>query len=298
MRVGPALLAIVSGVASAQTTPPPVQATPAVILEKTRFAVGERVFCWIEITTSNSYVIPSSLMTTGRVHITRPDGATQTDVVVWPIDGMGVNAPGDQGWRGGRSLGAEPQQLGRHTVVFEFAGKRSEPKSFTIEDVDLMRRITATFVFPSPLSLSSPDVVTFTVRNGLAERVVFAHRGQMTDHVSYNLKTQGWGSSGFVPTQALLGAAGVKAATSYPDVFGWASVATIPTVALAAGETYSLRIPVRAVLEGVGRSTIPAGTYELTLHTELKLLIGAPNGPWKEFEPLRLSVASTTTALR
>ena len=112
---------------------PPTPARPIIELEKTRFASNEEVFFWVGVTAPDDYRIPRSLWTTCRLIITRPDGTKRIDVVGWPIDGML-----DRGWRGGWGLRSEPLQIGRYVLVFEFAGQRTSPYSFTVEDIPIL----------------------------------------------------------------------------------------------------------------------------------------------------------------
>lgn len=300
-RVALALL-VVALPAAAQEKPatPSGFATPAVALEKTRFALGERVFFWIEITTTNGYVIPSSLFTTGRVHVTRPDGTTETEAVGWPIDGMGANAPGDRGWRGGRRLRADSGP-GRYVVVFEFAGRTSDARTFTIEDVDVVRRIRASFTFPAPETMGAADAaVTLTIVNDSGETIVFPQRGETSEHVSVALRRPGRTSSYFVPPEALRRAAGMAKPSTIIAPFTWDVVDQMATVRLRPGETWVLRIPVADIMAGDrgGGPALPAGGYEISLHTEIPVLIGSRDGAWKDFAPVLLEVSGATSARR
>src|SRR5215475_12647005 len=68
--------------------------------------------------------IPKEYQNTCHLIVTRPDGTSKTEPVGWPVDGMV-----DRGWLGGAGIGSSETQLGRYTLVFEFAGQRTEPVS-------------------------------------------------------------------------------------------------------------------------------------------------------------------------
>lgn len=275
----------------------PVLAKPIVELEKTRFATTERVFFWVGVSAPDDYRIPQSLWTTCKLTITRPDGSERIDAVGWPTDGMT-----DRGWKGGHGLGSEPPQVGRYVLVLEFAGQRTSPVSFTVEDVPFLNDILREFVFSSPLVLGSPGAsATLTVRNGSPQTIRFPHRGVMFGYVSVALtKTTGdkWSSDFFVPEAMLLRAASIERSTFAEDKFSWNLVATVPTVTLAPGATYRLALPLNAALAERPNSSrpLPVGEYDVRVSTTLQLLIGDRDGPWAELAPVRLAVESLAHA--
>lgn len=270
-------------------------ARPFVALEKSRFLVGEQIFFWVGVSAG---AIPESLCDTGRVSLTRPDGTERVDRSGCPIDG-----PRGGGWKGGRSLGPETPQTGRWSVVFEFAGHRSEPATFTVEHDDIVRQIDAEFVLSSPLVLDSPEAfATLTVQNRTTEAIRFPQRN-LNNLVSIRLTktTDGpWGSDFFVPEPVLLEATGLpRALVSYP--FTWEFADRVQTVSVAPGQSYQLRLPLAAALAGStsrGLSRIPPGEYDIRLWTLLEALVGSQDGRWKDHSPLRLEVTGAAHGVR
>ena len=275
---------------------PQTPAHPIIELEKTRFASGEEVFFWVGVTAPSDYRIPQALWSTCRVIVTLPDGTRQVDAVSWPIDG-----PLDRGWRGGHRLRPESIQPGRYVVVFEFAGQQTDPSSFAVEELPILKEISAGFVSPSPLLLHSPDAsAVLTIHNRSNQTIRFPHRGMMFENVAVGLnKTSGvrWGASFFVPLPTLLKAAAVERSLIAEHRFSWALVERVPTVVLTPGSTYRLELPWSEILAGLGNSQgIPAGEYEVRLSTTVQMLVGERNGPWAELSPLRLTVTSVQPA--
>src|SRR6186713_646504 len=115
--------------AAAQSSTPAPQSTvnPVIELEKTRFLQTERIFLWTVTMRApgDERPIPSSLLGSRRIVYTRPDGTTRVDQPSAPIDDAGIQEPGDMGFRGGWTLRDDPPQLGRSSVVYEFADRRS-----------------------------------------------------------------------------------------------------------------------------------------------------------------------------
>jgi hypothetical protein len=275
-----------------QAQSPPTPARPTVELDKTRFAANEEVFFWVGVTASDDYRIPRSLWTTCRLTITRPDGTQRIDVVGWPVDGML-----DRGWRGGWGLRSEPLQIGRYVLVFEFAGQKTSPYSFTVEDIPILKEITGEFMFPSPLLQGSPDAsVMLTVRNHSSQTIRFPYRGVMFEHVWVGLnKTTGekWSSFFAVPEPVLLKAAGIERSTIAEDRFSWTLAGRVPTIVLAPGDIYRLELPLNAVLAGHGGSQpIPDSEYDVRLSTIVQMLVGQRDGPWADLSPIRLNITS------
>jgi hypothetical protein len=281
-----------------QAQSPPTPARPVIELQKSRFASTEQVFFWLGVTAPDDYRIPQSLWNTCRLTITRPDGTQRVDVVGWPMDGML-----DHGWRGGWGLRSEAPQVGRYVLVFEFAGQKTSPYSFTVEDTPVLNDVTGEFVFPSPLMLGPADTsVTLTLRNRSSQTIRFPHRGVMFEGVWVGLnKTTGekWSSSFPVPEPVLLRPAGIERSTIGEDKFSWDLVGKVPTVALAPGEIYRLVLPLNAVLAGHGGSQpIPNGEYEVRFSTIVQMLVGGQDGPWAAFAPIRLNITSLAHGIR
>ena len=275
-----------------QAQSPPTPARPTIELDKTRFASDEEVFFWVGVTAPDDYRIPTNLWTTCRLTITRPDGTQRIDIVGWPIDGML-----DRGWHGGRGLRSEPLQIGRYVLVFEFAGQKTSPYSFTVEDVPILKDIAAEFMFPSPVLQGPVDAsVTLTVRNHSSQTIRFPHRGVMLEHVWVGLnKTSGekWSSSFAVPEPVLLKAAGIERSTIAEDRFSWTLAGRVPTIVLAPGDIYRLELPLNAVLAGHGGpQPIPDGEYDVRLSTIVQMLVGQRDGSWADLSPIRLNITS------
>jgi hypothetical protein len=300
MRLVLTLFVIALNFAGSQSATAPVQspARPILEFEKTRFVVGEKVFFWVGVEVPGQKVpVPRELQDSLRVIVTRPNGSVRVDKVSFPIDGIGINGPGDLGFRGGWGLGAEIPQPGSWVVVVEFAGQRTQPVTFTVDNIPVLKDIQAEFVFSSPLVLNSPEsTATLTVRNRSAEIIRFVELGQNHSYVAVSLdKNAGekWGASFTVPSDVLAAASGRKIVPMSVDKFTWAATKQLPTVTLAPGAEYNLRLPVVKTLESL-RSRAPAGTYDVTFSTELQLLVGEADGNWKDLVPIRLTVKSTT----
>jgi hypothetical protein len=302
------LVAAVLGAGEPSSTLLAVQETPArplVELEKTRYVVGERVFFWVGVMVPDGQPVPAALYGTGRVVLTRPDGTERSVPLGWPVDGRGVNVPGDLGWRGGQDLGTEPQQPGRWTVVVEFAGRRSPPATFMLEHATVLEDIDASFTFTSPLVLDAIDAAaTLVVHNRSAETIRFPEPGLPGTHVTIGLTSTSQppahSFSGFVPRELLIKASGVPLTRILVDRFTWDLADRVPGRSVAPGGIYRLRLPVADVMQAIRADrpeSLPAGEYELRLSTELHLLIGDREGPWRDVVPIRLPVVSTALGL-
>jgi hypothetical protein len=196
------------------------------------------------------------------------------------------------GWRGGWGLGSEKLQLGVYVVVFEFAGQRTVPASFVVEDVPILKDIVGEFLFPSPFLLGAADRVTLLLRNQSSQTIRFPHRGGMNGSISVELIGERLRSAFFVPHAVLLSAAGINQ-SSIADTFTWDLAPTVSTVMLPPGGTYRLEVPLSAVLTAAETATpIPRSEYEVRLSTVVQVLIGERDGAWGGLGPFRLRVAS------
>jgi hypothetical protein len=281
-----------SSTIAAQTS----SARPFVQLEKKRFAATENVFFWIGWTADSS--IPTRLE--GRVFIVRPDGSQKIMAVSPPADRMTLASSSKGGW----GLGEMPE-IGRYDVAYEIAGRISEPVPFVVEDVPLLRDIVAGFSFPSPLDLTSTQVVTFTVRNGTREVIRFPRFGgtlQGIDAGMIRTTPPRFSSLYIIPASTLDEASGLR--DSRPegeniswDHFTWDILEKVQTVTIKPGDTYRLDLPVSALLPKASVFEISSGEYDLRLSTNLKVLIGEPGGAWADLSPVRIPVNSSAHAV-
>jgi hypothetical protein len=280
----------------------PSNGVPFVRLDKTVFASGESVFFWTGVDAVNHGAIPKEYWDTCRLRVTSPDGTQKVEHISWPIDG-----PVEFGWMGGSGLGEKPQP-GRYQVVFEFAGQKTAPVSLVVEDLPVLKQITAAFVFGATVTLpdgSRDTPVTLTVRNNTNQTLRFPHRDGLNGLVSVSLSNglsgiRGYRSDGFYPASKLLDQDEQKLPGRNPDKFTWADTRDLPTITLKPGEKYEQRLSMKAVLEENNRVAleskswpIPAGQYQVTFSTMLQVLIGEEGGEFAAVCPVHLPIHGT-----
>ena len=135
----------------------------------------------------------------------------------WPID-----RPANSGWIGGWGLGTEKPQIGRYTLVMAFAGQKTAPATFTVEDVPILKQITASFVFPAHATFNPDSVVTLTVANRSDQTIRFPHPDGVNAMVGVDLiLPNGSQSSDFYPADKLLDANEPVAPNFSIDAFTW-----------------------------------------------------------------------------
>jgi hypothetical protein len=269
----------------------PPNAVPIIRLDKSRFALGESVFFWVGVEASSRAPIPKEYQKTCRLTITRPDGTSKTEAGGWPVDG-----PPDSGWLGGAGLGAEETQLGRYTLVFEFAGLRTTPVTLVVEDVPVVKQIKAEFIFSrSSEGFASPDGnVTLTVHNSSDQVLRFPRPDDFNSLVSFSLTKADRSYRGdfFYPTDSLPGK-GALPDISF-DTFTWDIVPKVPSVTIRPGETFRKEMPLKAALEEAGKGpSVGPGKYDISFYTTLQVLIGERDGKWSDISPVRIRVAAT-----
>jgi hypothetical protein len=264
---------------------------PTLRLDKTHFASDESIFFWVGVSAPDRGSVSHELGNTCRLTVTRPDGTKKIEPVGWPIDGAT-----DLGWLGGHTLRETPQ-IGRYTLVFEFAGQQTPSAFFTVEDVPILQQITAAFSFPSPLILGpSVGAVTLVVHNGSEQTIRFPRRGESHGPVGMSFeKTDGhYALSAAYPQRLLLTASDLASPRISPDrSFTWDFLSKVRPITVGPGEDYMLELPLSGALEQSG--SLPSGQYEVMFSTTLELFVGAPDGQWAEFCPLRISVDSSAT---
>ncbi len=265
-------------------------AVPMLRLDKSRFALGESVFFWVGVESKSGAIIPREYQDTCRLTITRPDGTNKTEPVSWPIDGST-----DRGWRGGYGLGPDKAQPGRYTLVFEFAGQRTPPATLVIEDVPILRRIKAEFVFSrtSDGFASHDGNVTLIINNWSDHVLRFPRPGDDNSLVSVSLfkSDRSYRSDFFYPAVGFRDP-DKRSDTSF-DTFGWDIASKVPSVTIRPGETYRQAFPLRAALEEAKKhSFLGPGRYHITFTATLQVLIGEKDEKWSEFCPVRIPVAA------
>ena len=277
----------------------PSNGVPFVRLDKTVFASGESVFFWTGVEAINHASIPKEYWNTCRQIVTRPDGTQSIESGGWPLDG-----PLGCGWRGGSGLG-EKAQPGRYLITFEFAGQQTAPTQLLVEDLQILKRIKAEFLFgPPQKTAKGTDVpVTLTVHNGTDQTLRFPHRDGVNGLVSVRLSRGGSDNSGgFYPSEQLLDQQEPAAPNHTVENFTWKDAQEIPTVTLKPGETYTQKLSLNAAIAEAnkiwatpGSASIPSGRYTATFSTMLQTLIGEPGGEFAAVSPVHLAVAGTAT---
>jgi hypothetical protein len=282
-----------------QETP---NAIPIIRMDKTRFALGEDVFFWEGVEQTSRAPIPKKYQETCRRTITRPDGTQNTESVGWPIDG-----PPNSGWLGGAGLGEETAQLGRYTLVFEFAGEKTAPTFLFVEDVPILSQIKADFVFgqvkdkAATLDIHIPtgEHVTLVVHNGSDQTLRFPHPGGSGGDVIVSLRTVdgSYTNQFFFPDDKLSKRNNLIGSIGF-DHFSWEIARKVPTITLKPGETYRQKLLLQTALDEAKKSLpLNSGEYKVTFSTELQILIGEKEGQWAELSPVRLSVGSTAICI-
>ena len=278
----------------------PSKGVPIVRLDKSVFASGEAVFFWTGVQAINHASIPKEYWDTCRQIITRPDGTQKINRINWPIDGAV-----DLGWIGGSGLGEKPQP-GRYLIEFEFAGQKTAPAPFIVEDLPLLKQVTAEFVFGAqkkgPNGLDTP--VTLTVHNGTSQTLRFPHRDGVNGLVSFSFSLRaGQGRiDGFYPPKQLLDQDEPTVSSRTVNNFTWKDAQEIPTITLKPGETYKQPLSLHAavvdaeqLLAITGNVSPLPGQYNVTFSTTLQVLIGEAGGQFAEISPVHISVVSTAT---
>jgi len=274
-------------------------AIPIIRLDKTRFVLGEDIFFWEGVEQTSRAPIPKKYQETCRSTITRPDGTQKTENVGWPIDG-----PPDSGWLGGAGLGEDNVQIGRYTVVFEFAGQKTVPTFLFVEDVPILKQIKADFVFEHlrddsgtlEVQIQTGEKVTLVVHNGSDQTLRFPHPG---GNVSVSIKRidGNYSNEFFYPDDKLSKQKNLIGSIGF-DQFTWEIARKVPTITLKPGETYRQDLLLQTAFDEAKKSLpLDPGEYKVTFSTELQILIGEKDGRWVELSPVRLAVGSTATCV-
>jgi hypothetical protein len=271
---------------------------PIIRVEKSRFVRGETIFFWEGVEQTSRAPIPKKYQETCRRTITRPDGTQKTENVGWPIDG-----PPDSGWLGGAGLGEDNVQIGRYTVVFEFAGQKTVPTFLFVEDVPILKQIKADFVFEHlrddsgtlEVQIPTGEKVTLVVHNGSDQTLRFPHPGGSGGNVSVSIKRidGNYSNEFFYPDDKLSKQKNLIGSIGF-DQFTWEMARKVPTITLKPGETYRQELLLQTAFDEATKVLpLDSGEYKVAFSTELQILIGEKDGQWAELSPIRLLAAST-----
>ena len=262
------------------TEPQIFQAEPMLSLEKKLYVLGEAVRFWVGAGKQNGKPIPIEYWNTCFLHVTRPDGSSERLPMSWPSDG-----PVDMGWQGGCNWEPEEVQAGTYVLAFEFAGKTTPPVNLEVREVGVLRDISAEFLFGKTGVVARTEAlpVTLKVSNRSPHPVQFPAFGDGDAAISLRISATDRSSSMgmFYPADKLPSGTNRPSGTSS----SWPRWKNIPCIQLPPGETYELPLEVGKAYPFSG-----AGGYEVQFSTTIPLLIGAPDGEFADYCPIRLRV--------
>ena len=164
-----------------------------------------------------------------------------------------------------------------------------------IEDVPILRRIKAEFVFSrtSDGFASHDGNVTLIINNWSDHVLRFPRPGDDNSLVSVSLfkSDRSYRSDFFYPAVGFRDP-DKRSDTSF-DTFAWDIASKVPSVTIRPGETYRQAFPLRAALEEAKKhSFLGPGRYHITFTATLQVLIGEKDEKWSEFCPVRIPVAA------
>ena len=255
-------------------------ALPVLRLEKAKYVIGESIRFWVGVEClDDDAIIPEKYWNTCFLHITRPDGTIKKESVGWPMDGQLY-----RGWSGGWGFGKEKVQVGKYTLVFEFANKKTEPVELIVEELDVIKKIKATFNFQRSGNISKGEhiPIILTVQNNSKHVIQFPRRGVSDAYVSIRVKRQepSMESAFFYPIERLKG--------TLKNTYNWGRAVSVPPIVLQPGERFEQELSLEKAYELWG-----PGQYEVTFSTALALVVGEKNGKFATYCPIRLSIVAT-----
>ena len=264
------------------------KAIPILRLEKPKYVLGESIRFWIGVKCLNDDVlIPEEYWDTCFLGVTRPDGTVKTESVGWPIDGQLY-----RGWSGGWGFGKEKVQIGKYTLVFEFANKKTEPVELIVEELDVIKKIKATFDFrrSGDISKDTHVPVILTVQNNSKNQIHFPRRGVSDAYISIRVEREKPARMAdfFYPLDKLRDSLKKDVSKTSFDIYNWNVAAKVPPIILKPGEHFEQELSLEDAYKFWG-----PGQYNVTFSTTLALLIGEKNGKFAAFCPIRFPVAGT-----
>lgn len=263
-------------------------AVPTLRLEKPKYALGESIRFWIGVECTNyDVIIPQKYWRTCFLYITRPDGTVKKESVGWPADGMLY-----RGWTGGSGFGKEKVQVGKYTLVFEFANKKTKPVELIVQKLDIMKQIVPKFDFreSGEISKDARIPIILTVQNNSAYVIQFPRRGVSDAYISIRVEREDpvQRADFFYPIDKLIGSLKEDVSRISFDTYNWEVAAKVPSVILKPGEHFEQELSLEEAYEFWG-----PGQYEVTFSTTLALLVGKKDGKFAPFCPIRFPAIST-----
>jgi hypothetical protein len=255
-------------------------AVPILRLEKPKYVLGETIRFWIGVKRINdNVIIPQKFWNSCFLYITKPDKTLKREPISWPVDGDPY-----RGWMGGCGLGEESVQIGKYTLVVEFAGKQTEPVELIVDDLDILKNIKAAFIFKRAGNISKDEhiPIVLTVQNNSENVIRFPKRGCSDAYISVSVgrREPAARADFFYPIK--------KSSDISFDTYNWNTAGRIPEVILKKGESFEQELSLEDAYKFQG-----PGQYQVTFSTVLSLLIGEENDKFAEYSPLRLSVTAT-----
>jgi len=255
-------------------------AIPILRLEKPEYVLGETIRFWVGVEClGDDVVISEEFWDTCFLYVTRPDGTARKEKVGWPVDGQLYHS-----WTGGCGLGKERVQAGTYTLVFEFAKKQTEPVELIVQELDVIKKVKASFNFQRSGNITKNERVPIilTVQNDSEHVIRFPRRGVSDAYVSISVKRREppRGSDFFYPVEKLRGA--------LKNRYNWGRAASVPPIVLQAGELFEQELLLEDAYQFWGN-----GHYEVAFSTTLALTVGEKDAKFAAYCPIRLDVTAT-----
>lgn len=261
------------------------EAKPMLLLEKKVYVRGEAIRCWVGAGVAGNRPIPKKQWESCRLRVARPDGTCAMYPMGWPADGM-IDMDGEGGW----NFGEEDVEVGTNTLVFEFAGKQTEPIALVVRRLDVLDNLPAKFVFGKKGEVEQYETVPIVlkVENRTGHPARFAFFGTAGTPIALRVtrKDPPRRDDLFYPWTEPPGA---EAQTSSRSS-SWAVLGHMPFVTLPPGENYELALPLDKAYRFPG-----PGEYEVEFATTIPVLLGEADGAFADVCPIRLRVRSKET---
>lgn len=255
--------------------------TPVLEIEKPAYLADEAIRFRIGV--DADLPIPEAVRSTCVLHWIRPNSTAFDEPVSWPRDGDPT-----RGWRGGWGFGKQPPEVGRYTVSFEFAGRRTAAQSFDVIADPFAGRIAAHWVIAATKSGGAPThAAQLHVENRTGRLLRFAKPGLLGSEVWLEVRTLQPRSTASlpVPQQALPKPAELSEISL--DRLNWDNQSQWPMIEVADGESAD-----RPVALGAVYPFRDGQEYDVTFHTTLTVFVGERGDADARLFPLQIPVST------